>query len=404
MDRIEIPSLMEPLLPPDGTRVLEDLAIELVARAASLAGKFSTETIASISTLVRSMNCYYSNLIEGSNTHPVDIERALRGEYSSDVKKRNLQREAFAHIEVQSLIDDPKNRFADVTSADFIKYLHGEFCKKLPEDLLKNKDPKTGLEIRFSPGELRTGEVLVGSHLAPVAAELPNFLGLFEQRYKPENLSALMRVIAVAASHHRLLWIHPFFDGNGRVTRLFSHAFLKEIGIGSGLWSISRGLARNVNEYKERLAAADSWRENDTDGRGNLSLRGLVDFCAFFLSICIDQIKFMEALLEPSALIERVRIYCNEQIEAKKLHRGSFELLREILLSGSIPRSQVGRITGYKDRQCRKISSTLIERGLVVSPSTKADLALNIPHEVVEAWFPKLYPPELDIKSSERGA
>jgi hypothetical protein len=40
------------------------------------------------------MNCYYSNLIEGHDTHPVDIERALKNDYSKDARKRDLQLEA----------------------------------------------------------------------------------------------------------------------------------------------------------------------------------------------------------------------------------------------------------------------------------------------------------------------
>lgn len=392
MERIERPELMEPALPAEGTRKLEDLAVDLIACTSKLAGKLASETVDGISGLVRSMNCYYSNLIEGHNTHPVDIERALRGDYSRDPKKRNLQLEAFAHIEVQAQIDESKTMFGGIVSKEHIMWLHREFCRRLPPELLKVSDPQTGKEIDVIPGKLRTGEVIVGNHLAPVASEIIKFLELFERRYKPENLSAVMRVIAVAASHHRLLWVHPFYDGNGRVARLFSHAFLKALNIGSGLWSVSRGLARNATEYKARLAAADSWRENDLDGRGSLSLRGLNEFCEFFLRACIDQVTFMNAVLEPATLTERVRKYCAEQIEAKKLPRGSFELLREIILSGAVPRSRVPSITGYQQRQSRSITMALIEKGLLKSPSPRADLRLNIPHEVVEAWFPRLYP------------
>ena len=131
MDLIEKPILMEPLLPAEGNRLLEDLAIELVARAASLAGKISKETVDVVATLVRSMNCYYSNLIEGHNTHPVDIEKALRGEYSQDPIKRNLQLEAFAHIEVQALIDNSAIGFVDPVSKDHILWLHREFCPSI---------------------------------------------------------------------------------------------------------------------------------------------------------------------------------------------------------------------------------------------------------------------------------
>ncbi|WP_407046050.1 Fic family protein [Mesorhizobium abyssinicae] len=67
----------------------------------------------------------------------------------------------------------------------------------------------------------------------------------------------MRRIIACAAAHLRLAWIHPFLDGNGRIARLFSYAWLCELNVGSSLWSVARGLARQVDEYKARLQAAD---------------------------------------------------------------------------------------------------------------------------------------------------
>jgi Fic family protein len=392
MNRLDNPRLMEPLLPPEGTKVLEDLAVELVSAAAGLAGKLSDDTVRAVSALIRSMNCYYSNLIEGHQTHPVDIERALKGDYSSEPRKRDLQHEAFAHIEVQAMIDSQSLGAAEVARADFIIWLHREFCSRLPAELLQNRDPKTGKEVAVVPGEFRNNEVLIGAHLAPVASELPNFMRFFEDRYQVATLSRVMQIIAVGASHHRLLWIHPFLDGNGRVARLFSHAFLKGLGVGNALWSVSRGLARNVTEYKARLADADSWRESDTDGRGSLSQRGLIDFCEFFLTVCVDQVRFMEQLLEPAGLLDRVRRYCAEQLERKAMPKGAFEVLREIILLGPLPRAKVTEVTGYKERQARSVVSALIDLELLSAESARAPLRLHIPHEVVSAWFPRLYP------------
>jgi Fic family protein len=85
-----------------------------------------------LANLVRSMNCYYSNLIEGHDTHPVDIEWALNNDYSADARKRNLQLEAKAHIEVQRWIDagGPRGR---ATTWEGICEIHSRFCEKLPE-------------------------------------------------------------------------------------------------------------------------------------------------------------------------------------------------------------------------------------------------------------------------------
>ena len=159
----------------------------------------------------------------------------------------------------------------------------------MPADLLMVENPDSHEKVPVMPGELRTRHVKVGAHIPPDPADLPAFLKRFAEAYNGQHLSKLRKVIGVAASHHRLLWIHPFLDGNGRVARLFSHAWLRELGVGSEIWSVSRGLARNVAEYKSRLMAADVKRRGDLDGRGNLTQTGLNEFCRFFLKVCVDQ-------------------------------------------------------------------------------------------------------------------
>ena len=80
--------------------------MELAADAAGFRRSLPEGVLAALADLVRAMNCYYSNLIEGHDTHPVDIERALKNDYSADAEKRNLQLEAKAHITVQKWIDE----------------------------------------------------------------------------------------------------------------------------------------------------------------------------------------------------------------------------------------------------------------------------------------------------------
>ena len=145
-DRGEAVSMMEPLLISEGSRQREaliDLAVELAARSAGFRRSLPEGVLAALADLVRSMNCYYSNLIEGHDTHPVDIERALKDDYSADTEKRNLQLEAKAHIAVQQWIDDGglKNR---VATSDGICEIHRRFCERLPDDLLWVEEPDTG--------------------------------------------------------------------------------------------------------------------------------------------------------------------------------------------------------------------------------------------------------------------
>lgn len=389
---LENVSLMEPMMPPEGDQSLENLAIDLASKANALAGQVNPVMRESIGTLIRSMNCYYSNLIEGHDTHPRDIDRALAKNYAREPQRRVLQLEAVAHIEVQMQIDEEKDNQKDPASTEYILWLHREFCRRLPEELLIVENPDTHEKIRMQPGELRTGDVAIGRHIPPSAGALPDFLRRFEQAYNSAQHSKLRQIIAVGAAHHRLLWIHPFYDGNGRVARLVSYATLRRLGIGSTLWSIARGLARNVNRYKELLIGADEPKRNDFDERGSLSLAALKDFCEFFLQVSIDQVDFMESLLQPSELLRRIEIFVEDEVRAGRLPRGSYPVLRETVLAGNVDRAQARQLTGFQERQGRSVVSKLLEKGLLVSSGPKDPVRLGFPLDVVERWFPKLYP------------
>ena len=305
-DRGESPTLMEPMVLSGTSSArpeLTDLVLELTARSTGFTRSLSKGFAAALAELVRSMNCYYSNLIEGHVTHPVDIEKALQNDFSRDADRRNLQQEAKAHIEVQRWIDSGGLRHHPTTRASICE-IHRRFCEALPDELLTIENPDTHERMRIAPGELRTVDVAVGQYIPVSPGAIPRFLDRFEQVYTP--LGRTESIMAAAAAHHRFAWIHPFLDGNGRVLRLMSHATLLDSLDTGSLWSVSRGLARNVSDYKRHLVACDQARRNDLDGRGNLSEEALVEFTRFFLNICIDQVKFMESLVTPDRLRARV--------------------------------------------------------------------------------------------------
>ncbi len=352
---------------------LDDLAIDLVARANRLAGQIQPGVRESIGDLVRSMNCYYSNLIEGHNTHPRDIDAALEGDYSTDAGKRSLQLEARAHIEVQRLIDNGDDPAESPTATRYIRWLHRQFCERLPEDMLWVENPATGKKVEIIPGEFRNGEVKIGPHVPPPATVLAEFLARFDAAYDFGRLSKSQAIIAIAASHHRFLWIHPFFNGNGRVARLMAHAMLNRSEVGSSIWSVSRGLARHATDYKAALMAADAPRQGDHDGRGALSASCLESFCEFFLRTAIDQVEFMQSLLQPGELLRRMKLYVDDEVSAKRLPARSMPLLREALIVGELQRGRAPEITGYQERRGREVLSSLIEKGLLVSHGPRGD-------------------------------
>jgi hypothetical protein len=141
----------------------------------SLRPSLPPTVLASLADLVRSMNCYYSNLIEGHDTHPIDIERALKNDHSEDPKRRDLQVEAKAHIHVQRRIDQGGLRGGRAFTAEGICEVHRRFCAALPEDLLWAEEPSTKERVRVVRSELRRRDIKVGSHIASAPVRCPGF-------------------------------------------------------------------------------------------------------------------------------------------------------------------------------------------------------------------------------------
>lgn len=391
-DEGETISLMEPLLIGETSPHrpgLTDLALELVQKSAGFRHSLPSSLLSSLADLVRSMNCYYSNLIEGHDTHPVDIERALKGDYSRDTRKRDLQLEAKAHIAVQSWIDKGSLRGRASTAAGVCE-IHRRFCELLPDDLLWVPNATDKDRIPVISGQLRTHDVAVGRHVAISAPAVPRFLDRFEEVYS--RLGKTETIIAAAAAHHRFAWIHPFADGNGRVARLMSHATLLEALDTGSVWSIARGLARNVDSYKSHLAACDVIRRGDLDGRGHLSEETLAAFTRFFLTTCLDQVNFMERLMQPHELRTRILLWTEEEIRLDKLPPKSGAILEAVLYRGELPRAETASIVGTGERQARRVVSALLERGVLISESTRAPLRLTFPAALASRWMPGLFP------------
>jgi len=397
VDRGESIASMEPLVIEERSRhrgKLNDLALELSERSAGFRHSLPRSARAPLAGLVRAMNCYYSNLIEGHDTHPTDIERALGNDYSHDPRKRDLQIEAKAHIEVQRWIDAGGMGDLGPASTNGIIELHRRFCGHLPEDLLWVENPDTHERARVIPGALRTRDVVVGQHVAVSPGALPRCLARFSQAYA--GLGRLERVVSVAAAHHRLLWMHPFLDGNGRVARLMSHAMLLDVLDTGALWSVARGLARNVQQYKALLAACDSPRRNDLDGRGSLSEEALAEFTSFFLTVCIDQVRFMQNLIQPDRLRTRVLLWAEEEVRMKALPAPAVPVLEAVLHRGELTRGDVAVIAGTGERQGRRILSDLLGRGVLASDGPRALLHLAYPAALAPRWMPGLFPERPD--------
>jgi len=215
----------------------------------------------------------------------------------------------------------------------------------------------------------------------------------FAERFAVERLGKAGRIVAMATAHHRFNYIHPFPDGNGRVSRLMSHAMAHRADVGAhGLWSISRGLARGLEsrgEYKRMMDLADTPRQGDLDGRGNLSQRALAEFTLWFLEVALDQVRFMTGLFELNTLSRRLRNFVER---SGNLKAESARLLEEALIRGEFDRGEITRITGLPERTARRALSDAIAAGLLASDTPKGAVSLRFPVSALDVLFPRLFP------------
>ncbi|QPC88866.1 Fic family protein (plasmid) [Mesorhizobium sp. NBSH29] len=386
---------IEPARLEETSEILSDVLAELVAASATLGSRLHPRTAANLADLVHIMNTYYSNLIEGHDTRPRDIERALAGQFDQDEDRRNLQLEAAAHVRLQAEIDRlaAGGTLPEPASCDFLRWLHAEFYRDAEEPMLRIKG--AGREFLMVPGEWRSQpehDVAVGRHEPPSSTRVDAFMQYFETRYRIAKLGKAGRVLAIPAAHHRFNFIHPFPDGNGRVSRLMSHAMAHEAGIAAhGLWSISRGLARGLKsrtDYKSMMDHADMPRQGDRDGRGTLSLRALDDFTLWFLRVCLDQVTFMSGLFDLGTLAKRLRGYAAQS----ELKPEAGRLLEEALMRGEFERGEIARITGLPERTARRVFNEVIALGLLASDTPKGPVSLRFPADALDTLFPKLFP------------
>ena len=393
---MDLPTRIEPAYLSSVPTEVADALADLATSSAQLGLRLHPAAASALAARVRIMNCYYSNLIEGHDTRPRDIERALVDDLDVEPHRRSLQLEARAHVRVQAEIDRQalRGELPEPASADFIRWLHREFYRDAPPEMLEMHSEHASFSM--APGEWRSRpehDVAVGRHLPPDSHAVEAFMAHFEERYRFEGLGQGAMVLMIPAAHHRLNFIHPFPDGNGRVSRLMSHAMALKAGIGAhGLWSISRGLARGLEsrgDYKRLMDYADSPRQGDLDGRGSLSEKALREFTLWFLRVCVDQVRFMAGLFDLDNLSRRYRRYISQ---SDLLRPEAALLIEEALLRGQVERGAASRVTGLPERSARRVLNETVKAGLLASESPKGPVFPAFPDDALDVLFPQLYP------------
>lgn len=382
---------IEPLLPSEPVPpALSELAHGVIKVSLACSGLAHPQVLAGIAPLLRAMNSYYTNKIEGQHTLPTDIERALVDDYDADPDRARRQRLALAHMRTEAWGGAAWSGqpWRELFSADALVDVHRHLYEQLSEE-----DRTTAEGDVVMPGALRARSVRVGDHVAPDPVVLPGLIDRWAQGYRavPDGERAL---IAVAAAHHRLTWIHPFRDGNGRAARLHSYLVLIAMGLTNGVWSPLRGLARRQGDYYAHLAEADAARRGDTDGRGSLSHAALCSWIQFWLEVCLDQATFMRGILDLAQMRQRIEacVYFLAAQTDSGLRAEAVTPLYHVFLTGEIERGEWKRMTGLADRTADRLLAACLRHGLLRSESRKGKVGFGVPLSALRFYFPRLWP------------
>ncbi len=390
-----IPYIKQEIAPGD----LQDAIVELYRLDAAIGSNIPDSLREPMTYLLRVVNSYYSNKIEGNPTRPADILHAQEdGEQESP---NDDLLEIKQHIEIQTRLANSHVSDKDVCTSAFLRKIHQSFYDGVPEKFLEIKHPGTNEVIRIVPGEFRQRNVKVGTHIPPDYTELNGYLSWVEDIYQPNRIHGTGKILAAAAAHHRLMWIHPFLDGNGRVGRLFTDNYMRCAGLGAyGLWSMSRGFGRDTGAYYNALARADMTRQGSTDGRGILSDRGLLYFTNYFVETALDQIKYFSALLEPKKLDERIAVYFEMRSRGALMSANgktlpilkieARDIYRKLLYSGPQTRSELQKLLGVSEGTLRVLISQMEKAGLVKA-EPKKPISLRLSPSSIELLFPHLW-------------
>ncbi len=384
--------LMYPLFPRKIAPELETLINTFLKESTALSNHLSKDLVFAISEFLVDINSFYTNAMEGNPSKIKDIEAALNKELLSDRTLRNYQIEHIVHIQVQQellrrLAGEPT---LNICSPEFLAWIHRSFYERLPEEMqvaLTLGDKK----IPVLPGQFRDRGARVGRHDAPAtAAEIERLLADFSAQLNPDGLQGMQKFVGLAASHHRLLWIHPFRDGNGRVARLFTLAYFVKCGVNPHLWSFSRGLARQRQTFDHYLDLADQPRADDLDGRGSLSEKTLEAFCKYFFEISLDQVRYMAGCLELPQFQTLYQRYLRILQAEKKISAGAYAVMCLLIKLGRLPKTDVQRICGVKDRRASQLIKQLVAEKLVYDDVARSALRLRLTSDAAAIVFPGL--------------
>lgn len=158
---------------------------------------------------------YHTVAIEGNTLSLSEIRHILETRYAVPGKSLEEQNEVIGVHAAMSYVNTTLLSHVGSVTVDDLLEIHRR--------VLGYVDP-------VEAGRFRTTQVLVGHHVPPHPREVEKQMQEFIQWLNSEDAMSLHPVEFAALAHYKLVYIHPFIDGNGRTSRLLMNLILMQAG------------------------------------------------------------------------------------------------------------------------------------------------------------------------------
>lgn len=258
--------------------------------------------------------------IEGNNTTLSEFVEKMIEDPSKITKDENTK-EVFNLEEAINFIEKNINK-----DTKFDRSIISEIHKIIVKDLTP---PKAGEGSRY-PGELRKINVAIqgSSHVPPEGIKVPEY---FDELINFVNnpVDSQYHLLVTALAHHRMAWIHPFDNGNGRMIRMFTYALLIKQGFQVKTGRILNPTAifcMDREKYYEMLALADTGDESN-----------VLEWCKYVLNGLRREIEKIDKLLDLDYMTNTILLPAlKKSADRKSINQEEYEILKTVVKSNNM--------------------------------------------------------------------
>lgn len=323
-------------------------------RVKKLGGPVSPHVFFQIKDIFQMLESLGSARIEGNNTTLAEyVEKVIENR-----SKKIVADEKFIEIEnIDKAIDFIERNVTRTTKFD--RAIISEIHKILVDGLTL---PPDGEGSRY-PGVLRPINVTIkkSTHTPPEMVKVPE---LFDELmdFVNQPLDTQYHLLAIALSHHRMAWIHPFDNGNGRLVRMFTYALLIKQGfqVKSGrILNPTAIFCMDRNKYYDMLALADSEEEDK-----------VLEWCLYVLEGLRAEIEKIDNLLNLNYIVDVILLpMLSYALEREHITKREHQILSAIVKSNemSIKSADLENILGEESSvQRSRILKKLKDKAMII--------------------------------------